>query len=131
MNPTPFIIAAALAAGASLAVAPPAWAETLSAKLETQGKPAYIEVGEISARSGNGLLALSIVLANTDNAPREAYWRIKWLDAAGFQVWQDEAWKPLLIQGAARQNIAVSAPTAKATDFRLQLSTPENSKSIF
>ncbi len=78
------------------------------------------------ARERNGLLNLQIELANSDREPQQAYYRIKWLDETGFQVWDDEAWKPLTIQGSARQNIQASAPTTKARDFRIQFNAEKN-----
>lgn len=122
---------AVLALGLATASPLPGLAQTIASKLELQGKPKYIEVTDLLSRQRNGLMALQIELTNTDNEPRQAFWRVKWLDETGFQVWADEAWKPLTLQGAAKQNLQITAPTPKATDFRLQFNATENSKSIF
>ncbi|MBK6637432.1 MAG: YcfL family protein [Rhodocyclaceae bacterium] len=116
---------------ATVTFVPPVAAQTIASKLELQGKPKYLEVTDLMARTRNGLMALNIEISNTDNEPREAFWRVKWLDDTGFPVWADEVWKPLTIQGAAKQNLQVTAPTPKATDFRIQFTAKENSKSIF
>jgi uncharacterized protein YcfL len=116
---TPLVLAATLLAGG-------AYAQSIASKVEHQGDSRYVQVAALMARERNGLLNLQIELMNTDNEPRRVFWRIKWLDDAGFQVWDDEAWKPLLVQGSARQNVLVSAPTTKARDFRIQFNAENN-----
>ncbi len=99
--------------------------ETIASKLEHQGKSKYIQITDIMSRERGGLITLRIEMTNTDNEPHRAYWRVKWLDASGFQVWDDEHWKPVLVQGAAKQNIQATSPTPKATDFRIQFNATE------
>lgn len=101
-------------------------AQTIASKLEHLGQSSYVQVAELMARQRNGFLTLQMALQNTDNEPRRVFWRVKWLDETGFQVWDDEAWKPLLLQGSARQNVQASAPTAQARDFRIQLNAEDN-----
>lgn len=104
-----------------------AGAQTIASKLEHLGQSTYVQVAGLMARERNGLLALQMELVNTDNEPRRVFWRVKWLDDAGFQVWDDEPWKPALIQGSARQNLQIIAPTPKARDFRIQFNAQDNS----
>lgn len=102
-------------------------AQTIASKLEHMGESTYVKIAGLMARERNGLLALQLELENTDNEPRRVFWRVKWLDDAGFQVWDDEPWKPALIQGSARQNLQIIAPTPKARDFRIQFNAQNNS----
>lgn len=118
---------AALLAATVLLTTSQAGAQTIASKLEHMGQSTYVQVAGLMARERNGLLALQLELANTDNEPRRVFWRVKWLDDAGFQVWDDEPWKPALIQGSARQNLQIVAPTPKARDFRIQLNAQDNS----
>lgn len=115
-----FLLAGALAAGQ-------ASAQTIASKMEHLGEATYVQVAGLMARERNGLLALQLELQNTDNEPRRVFWRVKWLDDAGFQVWDDEPWKPLLLQAKARQNVQIVAPTPKAKDFRIQMNAQDNS----
>lgn len=117
--------AALLLAGALLAGS--AGAQTIASKLEHMGTSSHVQVAGLMARERNGFLALQMELQNTDNEPRRVFWRVKWLDDTGFQVWDNEAWKPLLLQGSARENVQVIAPTPKARDFRIQFNAEDNS----
>jgi uncharacterized protein YcfL len=103
-----------------------AGAQTIASKLEHMSESTYVQVAGLMARERNGLLALQLELVNTDSEPRRVFWRVKWLDDAGFQVWDDEPWKPALIQGGARQNLQIIAPTPKARDFRIQFNAQDN-----
>lgn len=125
MNLKTFALSAALACFL-LAPAMPVQAQTIASKVENQGDSRYIKVTGLMARERNGLLQLQIELANGDNEPQKAYYRIKWLDDGGFQVWDDEPWKPLLIQGSAKQNIQAVAPTRNAKDFKIQFNAEKN-----
>ena len=86
MNLKTFALSAALACFL-LAPAMPVQAQTIASKVENQGDSRYIKVTGLMARERNGLLQLQIELANGDNEPQKAYYRIKWLDDGGFQVW--------------------------------------------
>lgn len=103
-----------------------AFAQTISSKVEEQGIAQYIKIEGLVARQRNGLLRIQATLVNTDNEPRQMYWRVKWLDEDGFQVWDDEAWKPLLIHGSSKKVLDSMAPTPKAVDFRIQMNAVDN-----
>ena len=111
-----------LAAAAPLPVA----AQTIASKVESMGEARYVQVSGLMAKDRNGFLALQAEVANSGIDAHRIFWRIKWLDESGFQVWDDEPWKPALIQGSARQNLQAVAPTPKAKDFRLQINAEEN-----
>lgn len=98
----------------------PATAQTITSQVEMQGDSFFVQITKLQARERNGFLTVQFEAANSDIDPRRIFWRIKWLDEAGFQAADDEAWKPALIQGGASQNLQGQAPTPKAKDFRLQ-----------
>jgi len=122
------ILATALLFAAAAPV--PLLAQTISSKVENQGDSRYVKVTGLMAKERNGFLAVQIELTNTDSSPRRVFWRIKWLDDTGFQVWDDEPWKPALIQASARQNLQTMAPTPKAKDFLIQFNAEENWSNI-
>lgn len=118
------LVTAALLASA---VAPlPVMAQSIASKIENQGDSRYVKVTGLMAKERNGFLALQIEMTNTDRDPQRTYWRVKWLDDTGFQVWDDEPWKPALIQAGAKQNIQAMAPTPKAKDFLIQFNAEKN-----
>lgn len=117
------LIATSLIALATLA---PVQAQTIASRVESLGEARYVKVTGLMAKERNGFLVLQFELNNTDSSAQKIYWRVKWLDDDGFQVWDDEAWKPMTIHGNARQNVVATAPTPKATDFRIQYNAESN-----
>ena len=116
------ILAVALSLGG---LAPAVQAQSIASKVEYQGVTQHVIVAGLAARERNGFLHLQIELDNADNYPRRIFWRVKWLDEDGFQVWDDEPWKPVLVQRYARQNLQAMAPTPKARDFLIQFSAED------
>ncbi|NHC07500.1 DUF1425 domain-containing protein [Azonexus fungiphilus] len=119
-------LVSSLLLGAGLLFAGAASAQSMAAQIEQHGESRYVTVSSLMAKERNGFMAIQFELANSDSDPQRAFWRIKWLDADGFQVWDDEPWKPVLVQARARQNISASAPTPKARDFRIQFTAEKN-----
>lgn len=120
MKIKPLLMAAALAFAS-----PAVPADTIDSKVEYQGPPRDITVTGLMAKERNGLMALQVELTNKDHKPQQAFYRLKWLDETGFQVWDDEPWKPVLLHGYQKQNLQVVAPTARARDFRVQFNPNE------
>lgn len=116
-------VAAVLAA---LGAAVPAAAQSIASKMEYMGTARHIDVTALMARERNGFLAVQFEVANSSSSARRLFYRVKWLDESGFQVWDDEAWKPVLVQALSRQNIQMTAPTPKARDFRIQINGEES-----
>jgi len=115
-----------LAAACALVAAPPVMAQTIASKIETMGEPAMLQFTGLRMREQNGLLRVQAELTNSDTAPQTAYYRVQWLDDGGFQVWDDEAWKPVMLHGAQKLTLQMVAPTTKARDFKIQFSASEN-----
>ncbi len=116
---------AGLCAVACLMAAPVA-ADSIASKIEAQGEMTYLKVTGLRQAARSGLLAIQAEVTNENAGQQMLYYRFRWLDASGFSVWDDEAWKPLLFHGKGKQLIQVVAPTPQATDFRLVLQSPEN-----
>lgn len=98
----------------------------IASKIEELGAMSYLRVTDLRATKRNGLLNIQAEVSNSDSANQQLYYRVKWLDGAGFSVWDDEPWKPLVVYGKQKQLISLVAPTPKAADFRLVLQSPEN-----
>lgn len=121
-TPIKTLLAALLVAGATAASA-----QSLSAKLEPLGEMQYVRVAGLKQVVRDGRLLLQIDFQNDDHERRTVAWRVRWLDDAGIQVWDDEAWKPELLHGRQRRLVQAVAPTPKASDFRVELHSPDNS----
>ena len=115
-----------LVAGIFLSLVAPASAQSIADKIENQGVSKYIKITGLMSKISNGFISLQVEMANTDNEDRKAYYRVKWLDESGFQVWDDEVWKPLLLHGSQKQNVQIMSPTNKARDFRIQFNAENN-----
>jgi len=107
-------------------VAPASLAAPLNSKVEALGVPDYLVVDEIRATKRNGLLALQVTIYNTDTYDHAMRYRFRWIDAQGFDIGTEEAWKPLLVHGTQSQRIQTVAPTPQAVDFTLQIHADEN-----
>lgn len=95
-------------------------------KLEQLGTMTYLKVADLRTVRRDGILNIQAEIFNESSRNQSLYYRFKWLDAAGFSVWDEEPWKPVIVYGKQKQLITTVAPTPKATDFRLVLQSPEN-----
>ena len=122
------MLATALAVSA---VAPGAAAQTIASKLETLGDMTHIRVSALRSTVQNGRLLVQARLQNDSTDRQSLAYRIKWLDDAQFSVWEDEAWKPVLLHGRQALEIQGVSPTTRATDFRIELHAADNSTPLF
>ena len=90
-------------------------------KVEPQGNIAPLKVQEILVAAQNDLIKVNLILENKDSEPVNYRYRVRWQNVDGFQIWDDEPWKPMLIHGKEKQVVTVVAPSAKASDFRFLL----------
>lgn len=104
----------------------PANAQSIASKLELLGTPASLEFTGLRMREQNGLLNIQAEVTNRDSRPQRAFYRVKWIDDSGFQVWEDEPWKPVLLHGDQKLTLQMTAPTNKARDFTIQFSAADN-----
>jgi hypothetical protein len=105
----------------------PATAASAASRIDEYGTMRYLQPGEIRVvRRPDGLLAVQVEVVNLTTGPQTMMYRWKWLDDNGFQVWEDETWKPLLIQGRERKMIQTLAPTPQAAEFRIEMHSPDN-----
>ncbi|MDQ5888767.1 MAG: hypothetical protein RL210_733 [Pseudomonadota bacterium] len=116
---------ALIAASAALSMS--ASAAGIADKLEQLGEMTYLKVSEMRVAKRDGLLAVQVEVSNTDASNQQLYYRFKWLDESGFSVWGEEAWKPVLIYGKQKKMINEVAPTPRASDFRMEVQSPNNS----
>ena len=116
---------ALIAASAALSMS--ASAAGIADKLEQLGEMTYLKVSEMRVAKRDGLLAVQVEVSNTDASNQQLYYRFKWLDESGFSVWGEAASKPVLIYGKQKKMINEVAPTPRASDFRMEVQSPNNS----
>jgi uncharacterized protein YcfL len=117
---------ASLLAAISVVTSIPVTAQSLGSKVEYIGKAMYVTISSIKVRTTNELLNLSVEFSNSDNSDQQAYYRISWVDAQGFPVWDQESWKPILLHGGQIDRVLIVSPTRKAQDFKIEFSADRN-----
>lgn len=105
---------------------PPA-PNSIPTKVEQHGEMDYLVVSNIMATKRNHLMAIQAEITNTDSNNQQLFYRFKWLDRNGMVIGDDEAWQPLLVYAGQRQTINGLAPSPQASDFRILVSSPDNS----
>lgn len=118
------LAAAALMASGTLPL--PTQAASINDKVEQLGQISNLKVNAIRVVRRNDFLNIQAEVVNPTNSNEQLYYRFKWLDDSGFTVGGEETWKPLVINGGQKKLIETIAPQSSATDFRLELQSPNN-----
>lgn len=93
----------------------------VAAKLVLRGDPLGVKVSEMRIIRKNDVLVVQADLSNTTTDDRTLFYRFRWLDGVGNQVGDGESWKQMGLYGLQQQTIKSVAPTAAATDLRLEM----------
>lgn len=80
-----------------------------------------VRVVEFKETRQGGVLAVQAELKNSNSSNTRAYYRFRWLDAAGNIIGTNAVWKPIVIYGNQNVIITDSAPSRDASDYRLEL----------
>lgn len=121
--------AGSLALAASLAgslahaeTAAPAASNGIASKLIVRGELQGLQTVDLRSQRRNDILVVQAELTNTETKDLRLYYRFRWTDVDGMQVGDGEVWKPLVFLGKQSQFIKGTAPTAKALDFKIEMS---------
>jgi len=79
-----------------------------------------IQILDLRSIVRNGLLTAQATIQNDSSSNLVSY-RFKWLNKNEISVFDDEAWKPIIISKGRSASIIGIAPTPDATDFRVEL----------
>lgn len=96
---------------------PPAVADKVFLSSDAKG----VAVTEMRIQPKNGVLVVQADLLNMRHSERMVYYRFRWVDGAGNQVGDGEAWKQLPLMGMGRQTVKSVAPSSEASDFQLEM----------
>ncbi|MNF50755.1 hypothetical protein D3C84_320570 [compost metagenome] len=120
-----------LALLAGCATPPPAAPGSAASKVISLGSMEHIEVDAMRVARENGFLTVKVALRNTSHKNKSMYYRFAWLGSDGFPVADEESWKSLTLYGTQTSYLPAIAPVPQASDFRLEVQTPENSVNLF
>lgn len=99
---------------------------SMASRIETLGILSHLDVTQMKAVRRDNLLRVQVEITNTSHKNQQLFYRFKWLDEDGFMAWDEGPWKPLSFNGLERKVFDGLSPTFKASDFRLQLQSPDN-----
>lgn len=129
--PRQLLVALALGILAGCAAPPAPAPGSAASKVVSLGSMEHIEVGAMRVARENGFLTVKVELKNTSHKNKSMYYRFAWLGNDGFPVASEESWKSLTLYGTQTSYLPAIAPVPQATDFRLEVQTPENSVNLF
>lgn len=110
---------------------PPAAPGSAASKVVSLGSMKHIEVSAMRVARENGFLTVKVALTNTSHQNKSMFYRFAWLGDDGFPVADEETWKSLTLYGTQTSYLPAIAPVPQASDFRLEVQTPENSVNLF
>lgn len=100
--------------------AEPDYAKHLVIHNETLADKVIIQA--MQSRSQNGLLEVSIVLANLTNTDKNIQYRFAWYDEDDFEVEQgSRSWTPLTLTGKATANLRALAPNPSVSTYKINV----------
>lgn len=128
LRPLTLALALSLLAGCTTTAPAPGSA---ASKIVSLGSMEHIEVGAMRVARENGFLTVKVQLTNSSHKNKSMYYRFAWLGDDGFPVADEESWKSLTLYGTQTSYLPAIAPVPQATDFRLEVQTPENNVNLF
>lgn len=88
-------------------------------KVEAQGNISPLVVKNVLMAAQGDVIRVNLELFNEGSEAVNFQYRVRWTNADGFQIWDDEPWKTEIVYGKERRMITAIAPTPKAADFRI------------
>ena len=99
--------------------------DLIKAKVVTEGKRTTIQATEMRCTMTGDLLKIDVNLNNDSSKVKRINYKFRWIDREGMRAWEEEVWKPLLMNENTNIVVTGIAPTNKAVDYRLILQSQE------
>jgi uncharacterized protein YcfL len=81
-----------------------------------------VKIVDMRSIVSNGMLRVDVTV-NVKSTRKNISYRMRWLDKNQFQVYGEEAWKPLTIGSGQNGVIHAVAPGPNASNFKLELTS--------
>lgn len=94
-------------------------------KVMAEGRRTTIQATEVRCSQSGDLLRIDANLNNDSRSVKRIAYKFRWIDREGMRAWEEESWKPLLLNENSNYVINTISPTNKAADFRLILRSEE------
>ena len=99
--------------------------DLVKAKVAYEGKRTTIAVTEMRCTMSGDLIKIDAILNNDSSHVKRISYKWRWIDREGMRAWEEEVWKPLLMNENSNIGVTGIAPTNKAVDYRLVLLSQE------
>jgi len=99
--------------------------DLVKAKVAYEGKRTTIAVTEMRCTMSGDLIKIDAILNNDSSHVKRISYKWRWIDREGMRAWEEEVWKPLLMNENSNVPVTGIAPTNKAVDYRLVLLSQE------
>ncbi len=99
--------------------------DLIKAKVLMEGKRTTIQATEMRCTMTGDLLKIDVSLNNDSSKVKRINYKFRWMDREGMRAWEEEVWKPLLMNENTNIVVTGIAPTNKAVDYRLILQSQE------
>jgi len=99
--------------------------DLVKAKVAYEGKRTTIAVTEMRCTMSGDLIKIDAILNNDSSHVKRISYKWRWIDREGMRAWEEEVWKPLLMNENSNVPVTGVAPTNKAVDYRLVLLSQE------
>jgi len=99
--------------------------DLVKAKVAYEGKRTTIAVTEMRCTMSGDLIKIDAILNNDSSRVKRISYKWRWIDREGMRAWEEEVWKPLLMNENSNIGVTGIAPTNKAVDYRLVLLSQE------
>ena len=94
-------------------------------KVAMEGPRTTVQPTEMRCTRTGDLLKVDAYLNNDSRSVKRVSYKFRWIDREGMRAWEEEAWKPLLLNDNSNFMVNTVSPTNKAADFRLILRSQE------
>ena len=99
--------------------------DLIKAKVVTEGKRTTLQATEMRCTMTGDLLKIDVNLNNDSSKVKRINYKFRWIDREGMRAWEEEVWKPLLMNENTNIVVTGISPTSKAVDYRLILQSQE------
>ena len=97
-----------------------------NSRVEQLGEMTDLQFTDLRGVKRNHLLAVQATVTNLSGDNQQLYYKFKWLDAKGFEIGGEEAWKPVLVYAYEKKLINSVAPSPQVSDFKVIVQSTNN-----
>lgn len=87
-----------------------------------RGEAPDLQLLDLRGQKRGGMLTIQAEVLNKSDKDLQIYWRVRWLDEAGFQIGDGEVWKQVTLLGKQSKPLQAAAVSPKAQDFKIEIS---------